>query len=89
MTIKAVSKRAKLVEEEFFCYAVSEKKSGKCELIMSFKMKAEFVEPLLRLSEHVLNFMVTDDDINEPPELECKIEEESRRTIRSARYSRS
>ncbi|KAG5865676.1 hypothetical protein JTB14_020627 [Gonioctena quinquepunctata] len=54
--IIGLSKKPKLVQEAFHCYAAIDK-SSRVENIMSCFIKAEFVDPLVKCSRYNMNFL--------------------------------
>lgn len=55
------SRDQRQVEEEFFCYALIDKISKICS-VMSFTMKAKFIEPSLSIRRPVLDVLVAEQD---------------------------
>lgn len=53
--IEGLSDKAQLIEEAFNCQAIIGKSSGK-DRIMKFKIKCEFIEPLISFSKHQIEF---------------------------------
>ncbi len=53
--IEGVAEKAQLIEELFTCQAIIGKSSGK-DRIMKFKIRCEFIEPLVSFSKKEIGF---------------------------------
>ena len=65
--IEGFSEKAQLIEEVFACQAIIGKSSGK-DRIMKFKIRCEFIEPLVSFSKKELKFRC--ERVNKTPKQE-------------------